>query len=267
MTVPGRAATGRSGALVGHAVLVTRPQHQAEHLCHLIEAEGGVALRFPLLEIVAAADPEAARRALASALVATRVVFVSANAVRESLTLMPEMMRELSAAQVAAIGGGTARALAQAGLEAEVATARGTRSEDLLTLPMFAPRAVRGHTVAVVRGEGGRELLEQSLRSSGAHVIAAAVYRRIPPRGDLASFLTTHAQQIALAIVTSGEALRNLRHALPVEWQQQVLDWPLVLPSERVVELARELGFTGPLCAVCEMCDEALVASAARLLA
>ena len=34
-------------------VLVTRPQHQAESLCQLLEQNGLSAIRFPTLEIVA----------------------------------------------------------------------------------------------------------------------------------------------------------------------------------------------------------------------
>ena len=33
--------------LTGIGVLVTRPEHQAHHLCQLIEAEGGAAVRYP----------------------------------------------------------------------------------------------------------------------------------------------------------------------------------------------------------------------------
>ena len=35
--------------LTGIGVLVTRPEHQANHLCQLIEAEGGAAVRYPAL--------------------------------------------------------------------------------------------------------------------------------------------------------------------------------------------------------------------------
>jgi hypothetical protein len=37
--------------LTGIGVLVTRPEHQASHLCQLIEAEGGAAVRYPALVI------------------------------------------------------------------------------------------------------------------------------------------------------------------------------------------------------------------------
>ena len=33
--------------LTSIGVLVTRPEHQAHHLCQLIEAEGGAAVQYP----------------------------------------------------------------------------------------------------------------------------------------------------------------------------------------------------------------------------
>ena len=38
-------------ALAGLRVLVTRPAHQAEELCALIERAGGIPVRFPTIEI------------------------------------------------------------------------------------------------------------------------------------------------------------------------------------------------------------------------
>jgi len=55
------------GRLTGIGVLVTRPAHQAEHLCQLIEAEGGAAVRYPALEIKPRPDRAAVRAAVGPA--------------------------------------------------------------------------------------------------------------------------------------------------------------------------------------------------------
>ncbi len=52
------AAGVRDRALAGLRVLVTRPQHQSDALAALIEARGGTALRFPVIEILAARDED-----------------------------------------------------------------------------------------------------------------------------------------------------------------------------------------------------------------
>jgi uroporphyrinogen-III synthase len=55
------------GRLTGIGVLVTRPEHQAHHLCQLIEAEGGAAVRYPALVIKARPDRAAVRAAIGPA--------------------------------------------------------------------------------------------------------------------------------------------------------------------------------------------------------
>ena len=42
--------------LNGCKVLVTRPKDQAEQLCRLVEMSGGVAIRFPTLEVSLSKD-------------------------------------------------------------------------------------------------------------------------------------------------------------------------------------------------------------------
>src|SRR4051812_43322747 len=102
--------------LSGHAILVTRPQTQAEHLAALIEGEGGEALRFPTLAILPPQDPARAAALLAPAALAERdiAVFVSPTAVTAAFHIMAAPWpAEVSAA---AVGAGTARALAASGV-------------------------------------------------------------------------------------------------------------------------------------------------------
>jgi uroporphyrinogen-III synthase len=49
--------------LDGVGVLVTRPAHQAEQLCALVEQQGGTAIPFPVLEIGEPLDLEPLVRA------------------------------------------------------------------------------------------------------------------------------------------------------------------------------------------------------------
>ena len=48
--------TDSARPLNGAGVLVTRPAHQADRLCQMIEEKGGQARRFPTLEILPLAD-------------------------------------------------------------------------------------------------------------------------------------------------------------------------------------------------------------------
>ena len=241
------------GALTGIRVLVTRPAHQAENLCRMIEAEGGTAVRLPLLTIEPATQLAEARGRLG--VPRDLWIFTSANAVRHAQPLITGAWP----GRVAAIGPATADALALAGQADAVTPLSGSSSEALLGLPEL--QALAGARVLIVTGEGGRDLLERSLAARGAAVERAEVYRRVPlpyPPDAVAAAL----RKSDVVVVTSGELLEQLVRLTPEGSRASLLKKPLVVPAARVVEKARELGFVQPprlaepvsdatLCAAC----------------
>ncbi|ROR34395.1 uroporphyrinogen-III synthase [Inmirania thermothiophila] len=230
--------------LGGAGVLVTRPAHQAEGLCRLIEAAGGQALRYPVIAIEPLPDDGLLAERLRGADLA---VFVSANAVREARARLGAGFRRPPGLRVAAVGEATARALAEAGLAADVVPAQGADSEALLAEP--ALQDVAGRRVLVVRGEGGRELLAETLRRRGAEVAHVALYRRVrPPLGPEPLLRWRRAGLLDVALATSVEALENLA-AMAGEVLPHLQQRPLVAVSGRVVQRARALGFARPWCA------------------
>ena len=84
--------------------------------------------------------------------------------------------------QVATVGGASVRALERFGITGVVAPQGRYDSESLLDLPALA--AVNGRRVVIFRGEGGRELLGETLRARGAVVEYAECYRRVRPELD-----------------------------------------------------------------------------------
>ena len=94
-----------------------------------------------------------------------------------------------------------------------------------------------GRVVAVVKGEGGRDLLGKELVRRGAGVVEANVYRRRAPE-RLAEMLEAVRESVDIVTVTSAEALENLAAAAP--WTASWLsDRMLVTVSERVAGIAR----------------------------
>jgi uroporphyrinogen-III synthase len=158
--------------LTGIGVLVTRPEHQALHLCQLIEAEGGAAVRYPAIVIRPRPDRAAVRAAIGPADRYDLLVFVSANAVRFGADILGDR-RDL---RVAAIGQATAAALNAAGYRVSLMPEEGADSESLLALPQLADLA--GQRVLIIRGTGGRELLFGAMTERGAQVHYAEVYTR-----------------------------------------------------------------------------------------
>lgn len=227
-----------AGPLAGLRVLVTRPAAQAAGLRDRLLAAGALPQLLPLLRIAPPADPEAAAQQLRAARDAAFWLFTSANAVQAAARLGPQGWPPT----LIAIGGGTAAALAKLGYSA--LAPEGADSETLLAWPRL--QAVAGEELLIVTGEGGRGLLAQTLAERGAQVRVARCYRREPVPHDPQTVVAALAA-VDIALLTSGEALEQLLALTPEAERPRLWSLPLVVPSARVVELARRLGFRAAL--------------------
>lgn len=241
-------------------VLVTRPAHQSQALIEAIQARGWTALSLPLFEIRPVIDEAAARARLEALRQADWWLFTSVNAVERARQLVDPAQWP----RLAAIGAPTAAALAELGHANVLAPAEDHTSEALLALPEF--NAVENQQIVLVVGEGGRETLEINLRDRGARVERVAVYRREPTQPDAAE--AGRALLAADAVVlTSGAAVERIKDVVPGAQRERLLGLPLVLPSQRVADLARGEGFTGPVALSRPMSDEAVVEALASFAA
>jgi len=224
-------------------VLVTRPAHQAGNLSRLIEERGGVAIRFPTMDIVALDDSCAIQSTLAHLDRYQWVVFVSANAVTmHSYYSDDGKIKKFKSMRIAAIGKATAQALAQAGLPVDLVPESGYNSEALLAMPQM--QQMQGQGCVIVRGEGGREELATALRRRGAYVEYLDVYKRIIPSIDNSQVSLLLAQDtLAVITVTSGEALQNLLIMLEEKHHHPLFEVPLVVVSNRNRQIAADMGF------------------------
>ena len=242
MAPRGQPVTEEMGRLHGVRVLVTRPEPAAGRLADVLAAEGAVVFRVPALEIAPVEDMESVDRLRSRLDDVSVVVFTSVNAVDGFFGLMPESAPGRLPAVVLAVGRATAEALQARGL-ARVRTPCGrSDSEGLLARPQLDARQVAGRLVAVVKGEGGRDLLGKELRRRGAEVIEADVYRRrVPER--LAEMLDGVRESVDIVTVTSVEALENLAGAAP--WTASWMSGRVVVAvSERVAAVARARSLT-----------------------
>lgn len=238
-------------------MLVTRPRHQAQGLVDALQALGARALIFPTLEIVPAPATDPLQARLRQVLGADWLIFVSPNAVAHGLTLIESVGGLPIGAGVAAVGRTTARCLHERGVSDVLAPDQGADSEALLALPAF--RQVAGQRILIVRGVGGRELLGQTLRDRGARVEYAEVYRRAQPAvadRRLRDWLARDA--IAMVTATSPAGLENLLAMAGPEGCARLLGLPLVVVSERMLQLAENLGFKGPIRVAAGAGDEAV---------
>lgn len=235
--------------LNGICVLVTRPAHQAEHLCHLIEADGGQAVRLPVIDIVPVSDKTpllACREQLSSC---NWAIFTSVNAVEYALPDLLAAGPLPPTLQLAAVGQRTTQQLAQWGLTARCPPPP-YNSEVLLALPEF--QAVAGQKIVIFRGQGGRDLIKTTLNQREAQVEYVEVYRRIQPPAPAWPLPT-----IDVITLTSVEALQNLFTLLShYTWLTYT---PLAVMSQRIGEQARRITPQAPVFVAPVATDEGLL--------
>jgi uroporphyrinogen III methyltransferase/synthase len=161
--------------LVGRTVLVTRPVHQSESLVERLSELGANVLVQPAIEIGPPADWSAADAAIDELDSFDWLVFSSSNGVHYFLDRLRRRgrdMRALGAAKIAAIGPGTADALDEYHLLADLQP-REYRAEALAE--SLLPAAAGGRAL-LLRASRGREVLAETLSAAGVGVRQAVVY-------------------------------------------------------------------------------------------
>jgi len=222
------------------AVLVTRPQAQADGLCRQLEAAGYRPLRQPLLTIEPLPDAQPAHPLPHY----QDVFFVSANAVRFGLrALSGEQFRWPVGTRCFAVGERTAAALRVCGIAVRV-PGDDMRSEALLELPEL--HSVRGRRMLLVRGEGGRTLLHDTLRARGAELEELLCYRRtVAPLEPQRLRALLQREQVKVILISSGEAMAYLSRLLnpPENSNLASIGLTVIVPSQRVAALAQAAGW------------------------
>lgn len=249
--------------LGGLNVLITRPEEQANALAEAIQQAHGRPIRFPAMEILGPPDKKAAKAALADLTGIDLLIFISANAVRYAFPLMPDNIPlNLS---VAAIGQATANALDEIGLEPTLVPDQQLNSEGLLALTEM--QQVTGKRITIVRGNGGREILKQTLEERDASVDYIEVYRRQIPKRNPANLIANWPNMVDVVTISSGEILQNLMGMLGDSGTALLKTTPILVASPRIAEQAADSGFNSIyvaesaldqdiLRALCEMVEE-----------
>lgn len=229
-------------------VLVTRPARQAADWVVRLRAAGIDAAALPLIAIGAAPDPAAVRSAWEQLHHMLLTVFVSPNAAECFFAARPPEVHWPTGTRAAAVGPGTSRALRALGVDA------GRIVEPAADAPQFDSEALweqlratdwHGARVLIVRGDGGREWLAETLRAQGADVSAVCAYRRSAPSLDNAQRDVLAAALLEpkrnLWFFSSSEAIDNLEAiAGPgADWSRA----RALATHPHIAESAKRLGF------------------------
>ena len=227
-----------SALLAGLNIVITRPREQAADLSRRIEQLGGKPLLFPLLEIEAVRDDGVLREQISRLKQTDLAIFISPNAVRYGMAAIRAAGDVPASLKIASVGQGSAKALRDLGIGHIISPTERFDSESLLALPEL--QNVTGKRVMILRGDGGRELLGDTLKARGATVEYVTCYLRSKPEVDAGALLNAAPHAIT---VTSSEALSYLWEMLEEAGRTRLAAVPLFVPHERIAQAARQQGW------------------------
>lgn len=221
------------------AVLVTRPGEQGRALCTELKEAGFDALHHPLIAIQAGESLSSLSHDLNHFDI---VIAVSQHAVTFSHQALLRQGQEWpNHPTYLAVGQKTAHVLSKHCQQKVHYPAVGD-SEHLLRLDALAN--VTNKKIIILRGNGGRELIFDTLKDRGATVEYREAYKRenIAFRSEMLVPIWQDKNIQQLVITSSGQLEYFISQLSSTE-----LDWlfalQLYVPSERIVQEALKLGF------------------------
>ncbi|VUD69137.1 Uroporphyrinogen-III synthase [Thalassocella blandensis] len=238
-------------------VFITRPAHQVQSWQARLAQQGIATQTIPLLEIEPVSDAQSQQKIKQQILRLDEqacIIFVSQNAVRFAFEWIEQYWPQFPVqVEMLCVGKKTQEVLQQTfdklycgvGRIRSVDDASAMTSEALLQdMALASDETVQHKKIMIFRGVGGRTTLQESLQSAGASVEHCELYWRKLPATAHQSFVASQIDVSGdLVSVFSGETLHNLYQVVQqnalAEWQQL----QLLVPSERVKQLAHELGF------------------------
>lgn len=218
--------------------LIIRPQPAADDLAQRLRADGHHPVICSLLSYSPGNDlPE-----LISLLPEAGIIIaVSTAAVQYAgKQLQQQQFAWPVSALYLAVGATTAREWQQQ--QCQVITPDDARSEGLLALPQL--QSVSGKKIVILRGNGGRELLSETLQQRGANVTYVECYRRHYLQTDGHRLLQEwQAAAVDSVIITSNDLFQQLLTLLPETAQSWLSGLRWFAASERIAEKIRNSGF------------------------
>jgi uroporphyrinogen III methyltransferase / synthase len=210
--------------LYGRRVVVTRARAQASGLASTLRALGAEVVELPAIRIEPRIESDEVQQAVAGLGEYALICLTSPNGVRllfEAMAAAGLDARALGGASklkqvgkgerttIAAIGPGTARALAENGIAADIVPDRFV-AEALVEA--LAAVEVEGRKVLIARASEARDTLPDALRERGAEVDVVALYETVREAPDPAA--VEAARSADNVTFTSSSAVRNLTEAL-----------------------------------------------------
>lgn len=219
-------------------ILLTRPLTQAQSLERLVLDIGHHPTLFPTLEINALSNTPLHKNYDA-------IIFISANAVEYGADMLKTL--NLKNAKIFAVGGATAKCIAQQGFKVDAFPKHNASSEALLAIETVAQ--LKNSKVLIFRGKGGRETLKEGLVKNNNQVEYVEVYERVECKvSELHknSLLQLSNDKNFVTTITSIESLLamiGLIKEIDINMLYKLQKNPLIVLSDRIRVFAESVGF------------------------
>lgn len=218
-------------------VLVTRPKHQQSLFLKSCNDAGLETVTLPCIDIL----PVECELTKADVKQSELVLFTSRNAVEFAHATNPLPWKN---ANVYAIGRATERVLSKLGQCLVHPPVEPYSSEAFLEW-YETQKPIK--SALIVKGMGGRDLIETQLQAAGVNVVIKPVYKRVTPVVSDSErqrvFVDTPPHIIS---ITSDDVLRNLVNIAGPAYASVIHSAQLVVNSDRCADMAARLGFDQP---------------------
>ena len=223
-----------------HIVLM-RPQAKAIQWQTLLSSQRAQSTVLPMIEIVPTHGDSLSLQSLKTA---DQIIISSQHAIQcasKDLILALSKM----GVPIYTMGASITQALAQYDIEPIFTAPIGSQSEDLLNHPELQKEKIFGKSMVLLIGKGGRTLIAKTLIERGAKVTPIQVYEQRALKYNMDEHLENwrHLNKQIGFVVTSGNILDNFIQQIPKAHVSWLLQQPLIVISQRLVNIATEYGF------------------------
>lgn len=228
-------------------IILTRPYGRSDSLIAKLHKNNYSAINIPCLAI------KYLRPQFHLTSEYSKFIFVSVNAVEGFFKLystsaeIKELIVELNKRSVYAIGAATAELLKNYGISNVIypSQANFENSEDFVKLIQL--QNIAEDRVLMIRGEQSRGFISAKLSKECTSFTEIIVYRGECPKGVISKGSIGSINEYII-VVTSASILENFYKKLDNNLRSEMLNAKILVPSQRIAIIAKDLGFKNIYC-------------------